>query len=122
MSAVSTTVLIVDDDPDFRGLASRIVAGFGCDVVGEAGTFAAAVAAAAELHPEAVLVDVELPDGNGVVLTGQLVALPWRPRVVLISSDPHAVTAATAERVGAVGFLPKSDLTDGSLHRLLTGG
>jgi DNA-binding NarL/FixJ family response regulator len=122
MSAVSNTVLIVDDDPDFRGLASRIVSGLGCDVVGEAGTFADAVAAAAALHPEAVLVDVELPDGNGVALTGQLVALPWRPRVVLTSSDPHAVTAATAERVGAVGFLPKSDLTDGSLHRLLTGG
>jgi DNA-binding NarL/FixJ family response regulator len=121
MSAVSNTVLIVDDDPEFRGLARRLVAGLGCDVVGEAGTFAAAVAAVAELHPEAVLVDVELPDGNGVVLTGQLVTLPWRPRVVLTSSDPDAVTADEAERVGAIGFLPKSDLADGSLHGMLTG-
>jgi DNA-binding NarL/FixJ family response regulator len=122
MSAVINTVLIVDDDPAFRRLASRIVAGLGFDVAGEAGTLAAALAAAAELRPEAALVDVGLPDGDGVTLAAQLVALPWRPSVVLTSSDPDAVTVAAAQRAGANGFLPKSDLTDASLRRMLTGG
>jgi DNA-binding NarL/FixJ family response regulator len=122
MSRVLTTVLIVDDDPAFRGLARRIAAGLGLDVAGEAGTVADAVAAAAELRPEAVLVDVGLPDGDGIALAAQLVALPWRPRVVLTSSDPDAVSAATALAAGATGFLPKSELTDGSLRQLLTGG
>jgi DNA-binding NarL/FixJ family response regulator len=122
MGAVINTVLIVDDDPAFRSLASRIVAGLGFDVAGEVGTLAAALAAAAELRPEAALVDVGLPDGDGVTLAAQLVALPWRPTVVLTSSDPDAVTMAAAERAGANGFLPKSDLTDGSLRRMLTGG
>jgi DNA-binding NarL/FixJ family response regulator len=121
MTTMVNCVLIVDDDPAFRRLACRIVAGLGLAVAGEAGTFAAAVAAAAELHPDAALVDFGLPDGDGVTLAAHLVALPGRPRVVLTSSDPDAITAATAEQAGAVGFLPKSELTDGSLRRMLTG-
>lgn len=114
-------VLIVDDDPAFRRLAGQIVAGLGFDVAGEAGTVADAVVAAADLHPEAVLVDVGLPDGDGIVLAAQLVTLPWRPRVVLTSSDPEAVSAAAAQRAGATGFLPKHELTDGSLRWMLSG-
>jgi DNA-binding NarL/FixJ family response regulator len=115
------SVLIVDDDPAFRRLASRIVASLGLAVVGEAGTVAAALEAAAELQPGAALVDVGLPDGDGVTLAAQLVALPWSPRVVLTSTDSDAVTSATAQRVGAIGFLPKSDLTDASLRGMFTG-
>ena len=121
MHTMQFSVLIVDDDPAFRALASRIVAGLGFAVAGEAGTVAAAVAAAASLQPEAALVDFGLPDGDGVTLAAELTALPWRPRVVLTSSDPDSVSSAMAEQAGAVGFLAKSELTDGPLRRMLTG-
>jgi CheY-like chemotaxis protein len=115
------SVLVVDDDVRFRELAVRTLRSWGHTVVGEAGTFAEAVARSAELRPEAVLVDIGLPDGDGFVLAQRLSALSWRPRVVLISSDSDAANGAAALRMGAVGFVPKDELPGSSL-RLLIGG
>ena len=115
-------MLIVDDDVEFRGLASLILASTGFQVVGEAGTCASGAALAAELRPEAVLVDVELPDGNGVALAAELVALPWRPRVVVASSDPEATSTAAVRSFGGVGFIAKDTLPDGALATMLTEG
>jgi DNA-binding NarL/FixJ family response regulator len=117
-----TTVLIVDDDLEFRGLAARVLAALGLQVVGEAGTWAEGAAAAAELRPEAALVDVGLPDGDGIALAEHLVALPWRPRVVVASSDPEVTSTEAVQRFGAVGFMPKDALPDGTLATMLTGG
>ena len=86
-----TSVLVVDDDPEFRALAVRMLAGMGLSVVGEAGTVEAATRAARRLRPQSALVDVGLPDGDGVTLAGALAALPWRPRIVLTSTDPEAI-------------------------------
>jgi two-component system nitrate/nitrite response regulator NarL len=68
-----------------------------------------------------MLVDVGLPDGDGVSLAAQLSSLPWRPRIVLTSSDPDAVTPTDAARAGAVGFLPKENLAGGRLRAMLEG-
>ncbi len=117
--SMTGSVLVVDDDRDFRGLVARMLAAMGLDVVAQAGTCAAATAAAADVRPDAALVDVGLPDGDGLVLAQQLAALPWRPRVVITSSDPEAATDAAARDLGAVGFVAKEDLSNGSLRRLL---
>jgi len=85
------------------------------------GTFAEAVERSAELRPDAVLVDIGLPDGDGFVLARQLSALPWRPRVVLISSDSDGANSAAARRMGAVGFVPKDELLGAQLRRLISG-
>ena len=117
-----STVLIVDDDVEFRGLAARVLAAMGLQVVGEAGTYAEGAAAAAELRPDAALVDVGLPDGDGIALAAHLVALPWRPRVVVASSDPDATSTEAVQRFGAIGFMAKETLPDGQLATMLTGG
>jgi DNA-binding NarL/FixJ family response regulator len=116
-----TTVLVVDDDPEFRGLAVRMLHGAGFRVIGQAATVAEASRAAAELRPDAALVDVGLPDGDGITLAHSLALLPWRPRIVLTSSDRDATTCDGARAAGAVGFIPKDDLPDGALPRLLEG-
>jgi DNA-binding NarL/FixJ family response regulator len=64
-------------------------------------------------------VDVGLPDGDGVTLARALTELPWRPRVLLTSSDPDAATANDVRRSGAHGFVPKSELPDAPLEQLL---
>jgi DNA-binding NarL/FixJ family response regulator len=116
---MARSVLVVDDDPVFRRLARRMLTGGGFDVVGEADTLAAAMEIVHVVRPEAVLVDVGLPDGDGVTLAEYLAALPWRPRVLLTSTDPDAASPADVRRSGAGGFVAKDELPNAPLRTLL---
>jgi DNA-binding NarL/FixJ family response regulator len=116
---MSVSVLLVDDDPAFRGLARRMLVAAGLVVVAEAGTVGAALAAARELRPDSALVDVGLPDGDGISLAGELAALPRPPRVLLTSTDVDAAGPEAVLRSGAAGFVPKADLPGVALERLL---
>jgi DNA-binding NarL/FixJ family response regulator len=120
IAPMSGGVLVVDDDALFRSLARRMLLAEGLDVVGEAQSVATAIAAAHALRPDAVLVDVGLPDGDGVALARELTALPWRPRVLLTSSDPQAASEHAVRAAGAGGFVPKDDLPNAPLERLLS--
>jgi CheY-like chemotaxis protein len=115
------SVLVIDDDPEFRKLAARLLAVSGLTVVGEAGSVAAALATAKRLEPSAALVDVELPDGDGVTLTAKLATLSWNPRIVLTSINGEITTADRARNAGAVAFVNKADLPNAPLAELLGG-
>jgi CheY-like chemotaxis protein len=115
------SVLVVDDDPEFRRLAGRLLAAIGLTVVGEADSVAAALSDAVQLKPSAVLVDVELPDGDGVSLARELAALPWRPRIVLTSINEDITTTGEARLAGARAFVAKADLPNAPLAQLLGG-
>jgi len=73
------------------------------------------------LRPDVLLVDVGLPDGDGIALAHQLSALPWGPRVVLTSVDPDAASPDQVKRSGACGFIPKHDLAGPGLKLLKDG-
>jgi CheY-like chemotaxis protein len=113
------SVLVVDDDPVFRDLARRLLAAEGLEVVAEAESLAAALDAAHALRPNAVLVDMDLPDGDGLTLAHHLSALPWRPRIVLTSTDPDAASLEDLQRSGAGAFVAKHALPNAPLVRLL---
>jgi len=74
---------------------------------------ATAMAAADALRPAAALVGVGLPEGDGVALARALIALSWRPRVVLTSTDPDVASPDDVRGCGAGAFVPK----DGSAQR-----
>src|SRR3954451_6388237 len=112
------SVLLVDDDPLFRMLARRVLTAMGLRVAGEAEDAATAAVAADELRPDAILLDVWLPDGHGVELAHEFAALSWRPRVVLTSTDPDAVSSDALRWSGAESFFPKDDLPGAPLHEL----
>lgn len=112
------SVLLVDDDPEFRRLARRLLAASGLNVVGEAESVRSAVEAADRLRPTAILLDVELPDGDGVTLTRELAALPWRPRIVLTSIDGDITSVEEAVEAGALTFISKSELPNSPLSEL----
>jgi CheY-like chemotaxis protein len=118
---VSVSVLIVDDDAAFRTLARRLLDDCGMAVVGEADSVAAALSAATELEPSAVLVDVGLPDGDGFTLARQLTALPWRPRIVLTSVDADVERHDAVRHGASLTFVHKKDLPNAPLSRLLGG-
>ncbi|MDT7555005.1 MAG: hypothetical protein QOI16_3545 [Pseudonocardiales bacterium] len=111
-------MLVVDDNAAFRGLAVRILVGWGHEVI-EAGSVADALSLAAEFKPHAVVADIGLPDGDGFALTQKLIALPVAPRVVLISTDSDAGNRSAAGRAGAHGFFPKDELLKGGMRELI---
>ena len=105
---MAVRVLIVDDDVFFRDVIDAALEDRGYDVVGRAGTLAEARDAVGRLRPDAMLLDVHLPDGNGLAFLEEL--RDERLRVLLTSSDPDAAPAGTLGRTGAAGFVPKTQL------------
>jgi DNA-binding NarL/FixJ family response regulator len=112
-------VLLVDDDEAFRQSAAKFLAERGYDVVGQASTLAEARAAVVQLRPDALLLDVNLPDGNGVALATELTRDGEPLRVLLTSTDSSAVTRRLLDRSGAAGFVAKADLMGGDLRSQL---
>jgi len=113
------SVLVVDDDPVFRDLARRVLAEEGLEVVAEAESLETALDIAQALRPNAALVDIGLPDGDGRTLARRLSELPWRPRIVLTSTDPDAASPEDLRRSGAGAFVAKHELPNAPLLRLL---
>ena len=69
------------------------------------------------------LVDVGLPDQDGVELARILAALPWSPRVVLTSTDRDALSGiASRDDADALAFMPKEELANGMLRHFLLDG
>jgi DNA-binding NarL/FixJ family response regulator len=115
---VSRRILIVDDHPEFRATARRMLESEGFDVVGEAADAAAAIEAVARLRPEMVLLDVQLPDVDGVRVSETIAAGDEHPDVVLTSSRPRD-DLGSLEGSGALGFVPKDELSGDAIEALL---
>jgi CheY-like chemotaxis protein len=105
-----TSVLIVDDDLVFGRAAAEMLADRGYCVLAHVTTAAEALAKCKKLDPDAVLLDVRLPDGDGVTLAERLRAGLDRPRILLTSTDRKAVSPASLSQSGAAGFVPKAEL------------
>jgi CheY-like chemotaxis protein len=110
-------VMIVDNSAPFRRAARELLERRGYRVVGEADTAAAGLEGAERLKPDAVVLDVRLPDGSGLDLCEVLAREHDAPAVLLISSD-GAANAAVAKARGARGFVPKADLARVDLSAL----
>jgi CheY-like chemotaxis protein len=120
--SVTRSVLIIDDDPDFLGLTVRILVDLGVEDVWTAANATEALETVQEARPDVVLVDVWLPDRHGIDLAYELVELPWRPRVVLTSSDNDAVLALDPRAGRELAFLGKDELEGDTLQRALLDG
>jgi DNA-binding NarL/FixJ family response regulator len=114
-------VLVVDDHPLFRdGVVAALLTAQDVEVVGEAGDVASAVSSAAELRPDLVLMDLQLPDGSGVDATRAITQAQPSVRVLVMtmSDDDEAVVAAM--RAGARGYVIKGTGRDEVLHAVRT--
>jgi DNA-binding NarL/FixJ family response regulator len=113
------TVLIVDDHPSFRASARTLLEAEGYEVIGEAEDGESAIQAVARLHPDLVLLDIQLPDIDGFEVAERLRELDQRPAVVLTSSRDGKDYARCIECSGARGFVPKAELSGAALAALL---
>ena len=114
-----SSVLIVDDHPSFRATARLLLESEGWTVVGEAEDGERALTRCAELDPDVVLLDVNLPDIDGFAVAERLTSGERAPVVVLTSSRDGTDFGPLVTRSGARGFLPKADLSGAALARLV---
>ena len=114
------TVLIVDDHPSFRATARALLEAEGFQVVGEAATGVEALSEAEALHPDIVLLDVQLPDLDGFEIASRLIGRNGRePDVVLVSSRDASDYGNLIAECGARGFVAKGELSGAAVRRLL---
>ena len=119
IAAVRERVLIVDDHQPFRAVARQVLEAAGYVVTGEAADAAEAYAAIAAQSPDAVLLDVRLPDEDGFAVATTLAAADG-PAVVLISSRDAEEYGTRIDKCGARGFIPKSELSAAAFAALLS--
>ena len=111
VTAPPVKVLIVDDQQPFRTVA-RTVVGLtqGFEVIGEATSGEEAVTLAADLAPDLVLMDINLPGINGIEATRQIVDTEPDTTIVLLSTYRAEDLPGDARTCGAVGYVHKEDL------------
>jgi len=101
-------VLIADDHPVVRqGLRTYLELQPDIEVAGEAGGGIEAAAQAERLAPDVVLLDMVMPDGDGLEALRRIRAGAGSPRVVMLTSFPADERVVEAMRAGAAGYLLK---------------
>jgi len=104
---MSATVLIADDHPLTRDALASLLEGNGFDVVGEAGDGHAAIERARDLRPDLVLLDLSMPDVDGLAALPELRAAAPDSAVVVLTASGTEDNLMAAIRAGAAGYLLK---------------
>jgi DNA-binding NarL/FixJ family response regulator len=105
------SVLIVDDQAPFlRAMSAVITETAGFEVVGEASSGEEAIVMADALHPDLLLMDVNLPGIDGLEATRRLRDRPWPPVVLLLSTYDEDAGARFIAECGAAAYVTKSAL------------
>lgn len=117
----SIRVLVADDHPHVRsGLARLLAAEVGIELVGSAGCGREAISLSAALQPDVVLMDLSMPDLDGVEATRQIVDERPETTVLVLTSVSDAAWIQRALDAGAAGYLLKDAEPDELVGRIRT--
>jgi CheY-like chemotaxis protein len=113
--------VIVDDNPVFIEVATRLLERGGISIIGAASTIDEAVQRVDELRPDITLVDVDLGGESGFHLALKLHRPNTHdgPKIILTSAHSEQDFADMIAASPAIGFLPKADLSPDAIHHLL---
>jgi DNA-binding NarL/FixJ family response regulator len=114
------SLLIVDDHEGFRGLARSLLSAQGFEVAGEAEDGESALAEVERLHPDVVLLDVQLPGIDGFEVAQRIHDGSAGACVVLTSSREARDYGERLQRSPARGFIAKQDLSGTALAALVS--
>ena len=112
-------MVIVDDHAQFRAAATALLEAEGFAVIGVAADAAGALEVVARLRPQVVVLDIQLPDGDGFAVAEELAASPDPPRIVLISSREASSYGRRLETAASRGFIAKRELSGAALAALV---
>jgi DNA-binding NarL/FixJ family response regulator len=112
------TVLIVDDHPGFRRAARSMLEAEGYRVVGESATGSDALVDAQRVQPGVILLDIGLPDIDGLEVAERLTAAQPGRAIVLTSSRDAKDYLSLVHDSGARGFIPKHELSGAAIAAL----
>jgi DNA-binding NarL/FixJ family response regulator len=108
MTEPNLRILVVDDHQLFReGLAALLNAAPFITVSGEAGTGAEAIAQAAALEPQVILMDIQMPDMNGIEATRRILADFPAIKIIMLTMLEDDDSLFAAMRAGARGYILK---------------
>jgi DNA-binding NtrC family response regulator len=99
-------ILVVDDEVEIRGLLQEILSDEGYDV-DVAANAAEARALCAEHHPDLILLDIWMPDADGITLLREWQQADIGAQIVMMSGHGTVETAVEATRLGAFDFVEK---------------
>ena len=117
-NSMNARVFVIDDVETTRALIRMLLRGASFDIVGEAGTLLTALQKVTSLRPDVVILDLEMPDGNGINLISQLRDINPDVRIVVASAHSDSVSVEAALHSGADGFVIKP-FTAGTLENAL---
>ncbi|MEY2405650.1 MAG: hypothetical protein QOG39_566, partial [Acidimicrobiaceae bacterium] len=113
-------ILVVDDHQIFTHSLVRLLGTRPeLKVVGTAGSVSDAVAAALAYEPDVILMDFELPDGDGTEATERIKALTPSVKVVMLTARTDDQSLVRAIAAGCSGFVKKEDAVDSLLEAIL---
>jgi len=101
-------VMVVDDHPMWRDAVERDLADAGFDVVAVAATGREAVARFAATRPQVVVLDLQIPEPDGVAVTAAIAEHDLDARVLILSASGEQADVLAAVKAGATGYLVKS--------------
>ena len=106
-------VLLADDNPTFLAAVRQFLSALpGTEVVGEAHNGREAMELAAGLHPDLVLLDIGMPELNGLEAARRMQQWQAPPFIVFLSMHNGQAYRDAARQVGAAGFISKADFVD----------
>jgi len=105
---ITPTVMVVDDHPIWRDAVARDLSEDGFSVVATADGVAAARRRAAVVHPDVVVMDMRLSDGDGAMATAEVLAVSPSSRILVLSASEERDDVLEAVKAGATGYLVKS--------------
>ena len=122
-ASTTVTVLVVDDQPPFRDAARAVLERLsGFALIGEADSGEAAIEQVAALHPDLVLMDINMGGIDGIEATVAITSANPLTKVVLLSTYDLSDLPPSARTSGAVAYVNKDDFGGRALRRLWEAG
>lgn len=119
---VQHSVLLVDDQETFRDIArNQLATDETFQIVGEAADGTGAIELNEQLHPNVIVMDIQMPDMSGIEAARKILSEDPSVRIVLTSMGDDMEYGPLAHEIGACGFIPKRELSATAVHQLIDG-